>query len=46
MSTNLRIVEKLIYSLDDEIEFKRIKFDVQKIKNQILILISQELLLK
>ena len=34
MSTNLRIVEKLIYSLDDEIEFKRIQFDVQKIKNQ------------
>ena len=34
MSTNLQIVEKLIYSLDDEKEFQKIQFDQQAIKNQ------------
>ena len=34
MSANLKIVEKLIHSLDDEKEFKKIQFDQQAIKNQ------------
>ena len=34
MSINLKIVEKLIHSSDDEKEFKKINFDEQKIKNQ------------
>ena len=34
MNANLEIVEKLIHSPDDEKEFKKIKFDEKKIKNQ------------
>ena len=34
MSANLKIVEKLIHSPDDEKEFKKIQFDQQAIKNQ------------
>ena len=34
MSTNLKIVEKLIHSLDDEKEFQKIQFDQHAIINQ------------